>query len=365
MKDRDIIKYLIIAEYYPNSGVGTYLNNLTNYLSKKSKVITIVNIQSKMTSGIFFDGFYLNRPSIFRRVFYKFPISLIYDLYVLLPLIFKHRPTHVIVSVASNVNFLGVFFFSRNITFVNHSVIKNENKGFFKVRHFINLFLSSKKKIIAVSEFQKSNILQYWVETRNKNYITVIHNACIEKISNASKTNSTIRIITCANLVSYKNPMIWIKVAANVISKSKINIVFEWYGDGPLFSICEELVDDHLKSRIIFKRAISDLSDKYSSSHIYLHTSEQETHGLSIIEAMSFSLPCVAFDVGGIKESIINNNYGFLVKYGDVDEMVKILLMLINDENLRNEIGKNAYSYFKSKFSIPVWEKNMDKFFEK
>jgi glycosyltransferase involved in cell wall biosynthesis len=62
-----------------------------------------------------------------------------------------------------------------------------------------------------------------------------------------------------------------------------------------------------------------------------------------LIEAMASGLPCVAYDCPIGPRAIINDGVnGFLIEDGNVDSFVQKLDLLIEDENLRIKMGKNA-----------------------
>ena len=81
----------------------------------------------------------------------------------------------------------------------------------------------------------------------------------------------------------------------------------------------------------------------YLNSSIYVMTSSNEVFNLTILEALSYGLPCVAFDRSIGCKSIISDNYdGYLVKYSDKDKMERRINELIENPNRRIIMGRNA-----------------------
>ena len=81
----------------------------------------------------------------------------------------------------------------------------------------------------------------------------------------------------------------------------------------------------------------------YLNSSIYIMTSTNEVFNYTILEALSYGLPCVAFDRSIGCKSIITDNYdGYLVKYSDKDKMVRRINELIENPNRRIIMGRNA-----------------------
>lgn len=85
------------------------------------------------------------------------------------------------------------------------------------------------------------------------------------------------------------------------------------------------------------------IEEHYLDSSVYVMSSRFEGFGMVLIEAMACGVPCVSFDCPHGPGDIINDNRdGFLVKNGDTDVLADKLNQLIEDENLRTLMGKNA-----------------------
>ena len=62
-----------------------------------------------------------------------------------------------------------------------------------------------------------------------------------------------------------------------------------------------------------------------------------------LLEAMQSGLPCIAFDCpNGPRDIITNNNDGFLVRPNDFNDFANKILLLMNNDKKRIEMGKNA-----------------------
>ncbi|CNJ06388.1 WbcM protein [Yersinia aldovae] len=81
----------------------------------------------------------------------------------------------------------------------------------------------------------------------------------------------------------------------------------------------------------------------YNQSEIYVMTSRFEGFGMVLIEAKACGLPIIAYDCDtGPSELIIDNEDGYLVPFDDSDMFVERLILLINNENLREAMSMKS-----------------------
>lgn len=78
---------------------------------------------------------------------------------------------------------------------------------------------------------------------------------------------------------------------------------------------------------------------------------------MGILEAMSYAVPCVATDVGGIPEIIESGVNGLLVKVGDVEGLGSAIASLLGDGDSRHRLGLEARQTAIDKYSTQAVEK--------
>jgi glycosyltransferase involved in cell wall biosynthesis len=61
------------------------------------------------------------------------------------------------------------------------------------------------------------------------------------------------------------------------------------------------------------------------------------------MEAMVAKLPGVVTDTRGLRDLIINNENGFVVSHEDKIGLINAFVSLINNENLRKQMGENGF----------------------
>ena len=80
---------------------------------------------------------------------------------------------------------------------------------------------------------------------------------------------------------------------------------------------------------------------------------EPEAFGRVAVEAQSMEKPIIASDIGGSKETIINNKTGFLFKSGNAESLSKKILEVLNtDESKLKSMGIEGRKNIVKKFNV-------------
>jgi glycosyltransferase involved in cell wall biosynthesis len=123
------------------------------------------------------------------------------------------------------------------------------------------------------------------------------------------------------------------------------DIIFLIGGDGELF---DELCAT--KTKNVHLLGWTEPANIWACSDIALLTSDNEAQPIALIEAGLFGIPAIAENVGSVCEVIQDRTTGFLTK--SHEDRAKYLGILINDSDLRREIGQNAMGVCMKKFSL-------------
>ena len=97
-----------------------------------------------------------------------------------------------------------------------------------------------------------------------------------------------------------------------------------------------------------------DIATILSMSHIVCLPSYREGLPKILIEAASCGRPIVTTDVPGCREVVTEGENGFLVPAKDPESLKEALLKLINDPDLRTEMGKASREKAVSCFSNEI-----------
>ncbi|WP_169749207.1 glycosyltransferase family 4 protein [Flavihumibacter petaseus] len=168
-------------------------------------------------------------------------------------------------------------------------------------------------------------------------------------------------ILYLGRLVDFKGPDYVIQAfeKASVMGMDAELIIA---GSGPLQPYLELLKRrSRFKERIRLVGAVSETESKqlfknadvFTTHNIRGEISEQEeAFGVSVIEAMSYGLPVVACNGGGIVDSVEPGKTGILVEPFDVENHANALLSLYRDKSLLKKMGQQARECIKTKFSV-------------
>ena len=173
----------------------------------------------------------------------------------------------------------------------------------------------------------------------------------IYKPSEKPSIRETIRILHISNFSEAKN-MPGIADVIRKLSSIRQDFVFTIAGDGDL-TIVENLlknsgVDNELfdlKSELTEK----EVAELMQENDIFMLFSKNENLPCVLIEAQACGMPIAATDVGGVREIVLGNEFGGLVKSGDANSMVKALSEMMDnldnyDKQWISENAKRKYS---------------------
>jgi len=116
------------------------------------------------------------------------------------------------------------------------------------------------------------------------------------------------------------------------------------YGSGEaeasLRAYCTELgLDDSVE----FAGQTQDVPGALREGSVFAQASRAEGFPLTLLEAMSCGLPCVAFDCApGVHEIVTDEEDGLLARPGSTMELARKLGRLMDDQALRDEMGERA-----------------------
>jgi glycosyltransferase involved in cell wall biosynthesis len=85
-----------------------------------------------------------------------------------------------------------------------------------------------------------------------------------------------------------------------------------------------------------------NINDFYKTADLFLFLSHRESAGLVLAEAMYFSLPLVTWDIIGVNEMFKNENNGYLCKFGNIDDIKKSLVKVLDNKEIYSKFSKES-----------------------
>lgn len=90
----------------------------------------------------------------------------------------------------------------------------------------------------------------------------------------------------------------------------------------------------------------------YSAADVFVHPARADTLPLVIQEAMACATPVVSFDVGGIPDMVRDGQTGYLAKPEDAKDLGEKLEGLLEDAELRTEMGSRCRAFVLSEYAV-------------
>ena len=237
------------------------------------------------------------------------------------------------------------------------------------VKVFYSLIVKKlSNKILCNSKATANNI-----DDKSYNKIQVIYNGVNDLNQNQKlkKVKDTINISLIGRINKWKGHFLFVDVANKLISDGVKNIKFSIIGSphksNP--SILQEL-EQYIKEFDIqgyieiieFQKEIRNMYLK--SDIVVVPSIKPEPFGLVAIEAMSFGLPVIGTNMGGLKEIINHGETGYLFDFNSSDDFKNYLQILIDDETLRLKLGENGRNRYKKLFQLENNLKNIKNVFD-
>ncbi|MDD3299673.1 MAG: glycosyltransferase family 4 protein [Bacteroidales bacterium] len=225
-------------------------------------------------------------------------------------------------------------------------------------------FIWMRQLIMSLKKIEKFVVLSYedkqnWVKDLDN--VVVIYNP-LDKYPDMQSDCSSKKVIAAGRYVSQKGFDMLIDIWSLVHHKHP-DWTLSIYGDGDKTfyqGIVERL---GLQQSVFLNDAVNDLNSKLIGGSIFAFPSRFEGFGMAVTEAMSCGLPVVAFSCPCGPKDIINDNFdGILVEPGNIEQFAEKLGFLMENEEVRKKLGKNAYTRSKD-FDIEIIASQWHQFF--
>lgn len=107
------------------------------------------------------------------------------------------------------------------------------------------------------------------------------------------------------------------------------------------------------------KKYAADKDAFWRNADIYILPSFNDCYPLVLLEAMQYQLPIVTTDEGGIPDVVQDGVNGLISERQNAESLATAIERLLNDGDLRKQLGKKGYELYLQKFTVEVFERNL------
>lgn len=233
---------------------------------------------------------------------------------------------------------------------------------------FRKIIFNGLDAVFAISENGKNYLLSHFdtIISKGRIFQSRLGIRTVNQSEDYSRTFRRFRLVSCSNLIAIK------RVGLIVQALSKVeDLEIDWvhFGAGSeemiIRNLAQELlgekknIDFHFPGRVANWQIL-----KYYSEHmvdLFISLSQYDGIPVSIMEAMSFGIPAIATNVGGVSEIVINGKTGFLL---DQDIDTKHVAIVIENvarmnpdeyEAMRIEARKMWGTFYSADINYPAF----------
>ena len=359
-EDKTFKILLLTAEFPPQiGGIATLTSQVARELHGKKRGDKNIRVHVVTSVG--------------KREGYDFPVTRTPDFLNLkylkiLPLLFatvyaclKDRPDRILLGKWTHEAFVGFLlkkvFRIPYLTFVHGSEILKFSGGGIKTS-VVKKLLNESEKVIAVSSYTKGLVANVGLAEQK---VKVVNNALNldsydrtasgaywdEKLALEGKTV----LLTVSRLVRRKGHDVVFDTLYDLVADHP-DIVYLIAGDGAYRAELENKVEDLGLDEFVRFLGFVDgdsLDQLFAAGDVFIMPNRVEVgegdvegFGLSFLEANLFGLPVIAGESGGTVDAVVDEETGFLVEPTSKSEIKEKLVKLIEDEKLRNKLGRQG-----------------------
>lgn len=232
---------------------------------------------------------------------------------------------------------------------INHKKTKLISWDHFNYERFIarpsrqplhNIFLRHVDKLVVLT---KSDLRDYIEKERlPEKMMAQIYNASPIQCDSQTTHHNSRTVLAVGRLEAQKGFDMLLK-AWEIIASTHTDWNLEIVGDGCMKRELQETIKQNHLQHISLQPYTNNIREKYEQAAFLVVSSRYEGFPLTVIEAMTMSLPVVSFDIVGPNEVIDDGKNGFLVELGNIEALADKILYLMDNDQKREEVGRNAF----------------------
>lgn len=226
-----------------------------------------------------------------------------------------------------------------------------------RIRHFID----HADALICLSESWKQFFMKHFWPTR----IMVVPNA-VEKVTLRAVDEQGKVIFLYMGLIGERKGIYDLVKAASLLHMQYDRQFEIWIGGDGNVQVLQCLVESNgLQGTIFLKGWVTgDAKEElFRKATVFVLPSYNEGLPVSVLEAMSYSMPVIATDVGGIPEMVKNGESGLLIKAGDKVALRDAMERFIQNRQLARDMGIASAAIVQQKFVFEQTKATLEKLY--
>lgn len=205
-------------------------------------------------------------------------------------------------------------------------------------------------RVIAVSQYTKEIIIQYYGIPASKIY--VVHNGVDDTTLPQGGAAGRLRlaslkaagysiVLFLGRITLQKGPDYFLKAARAVLARNP-KVVFLLSGSGDMErQMMDTAAAMGISDRVLFTGFLTgaDRNEVYAAADLFIMPSVSEPFGITALEAMKFGTPTLVSKQSGAAEAV---RHALKTDFWDVDEMTNQILSVIAHKGLRETLSQNG-----------------------
>lgn len=216
---------------------------------------------------------------------------------------------------------------------------------------------------VFLTEQQKSDVIKRIGEKTNYKVVPHYHetnstgNVFAKMLSNKKKECDEKLAVIVSRLSTLKRVNHSVQAFAKVV-KEVPDARLEIWGTGTQEEELKKLIKKlGLQNNVSLKGFTYDSNSVFNRGLFSLFTSKSEGFGLSCLESMSNETPVISYNIKyGPIEMITNNENGFIIENGNIEELAEKMLYMFNNPDKARDMGKRAAKQINSNYNQKIYK---------
>ena len=212
--------------------------------------------------------------------------------------------------------------------------------------------------VLAVSEMTRSQLISDLLIPPERVHVAPT-GVPPEFFIDKTPVSAELRLLFLGSLSPEKNPLAAVEVVGQLGASQPVHL--RLVGAGPLEStIAAKAAAAPSGSTIELTGSVADVMPHLVWADLLLLPSRTEGLPGAVLEAGAAGVPTVAFDVGGTRETMLDETSGMIVPVGDIAGMTEAVRNLAADPARLEGMGREQQSYVRSRYSLEAAIRRFD-----